>query len=82
MAEKLALVLYALGVVSLAGLYLNYKKHAKANLVSFIAVITAIVSVFFATETGTTGGEIRHTEIRANAAVPATAGETQEEDKD
>ena len=82
MAEKLALVLYALGVVSLAGLYLNYKKHAKANLVSFIAVIIAIVVVFFATETGTTGGEIRHTEIRANAAVPATAGETQEEDKD
>lgn len=82
MAEKLALVLYALGVVSLAGLYLNYKKHAKANLVSFIAVIIAIVGVFFATETGTTGGEIRHTEIRANATAPTTAGETQEEDKD
>lgn len=82
MAEKLALVLYALGVVSLAGLYLNYKKHAKANLVSFIAVIIAIVGVFFAIETGTTGGEIRHTEIRASASVPATVGETVGEDKD
>ena len=28
MAEKLAIVLYALGLVSLIGLYLNFKNHA------------------------------------------------------
>ena len=29
MAEKLALVLYVLGVISIVGLFLNYKKHAR-----------------------------------------------------
>jgi len=89
MAEKLAIVLYALGVISLAGLFLNYKKNAKAQLLSYVALIIAIVGVFFAQQTGTTGGEIRHTEIRANV-VPAggieknaASGEQSEsEDKD
>jgi hypothetical protein len=67
MAEKLALVLYVLGVISLGGLFLNYKKHAKAKLVSYAAVVIAVAGVFLAKETGTTGGEIRHTEIRPNA---------------
>ena len=67
MAEKLAIVLYALGVISLAGLFVNYKKQASAKWVSFVALIIAIVGVFFAQQTGTTGGEIRHTEIRTKA---------------
>ena len=67
MAEKLAIVLYVLGAISLAGLFLNYKKHAKAQLVSVAALVVAIGAVFFAQQTGTTGGEIRHSEIRANA---------------
>lgn len=74
MAEKLAIILYILGTISLAGLFLNYKKRAKAQLVSFVALIVAIVGVFFAQQTGTTGGEIRHTEIRANA-VPTVGAE-------
>lgn len=71
MAEKLAIVLYVLGVISLGGLFLNYKNNSKANLVSYVAVVVAFVGVFFAQQTGTTGGEIRHTEIRANAVQKA-----------
>ncbi len=89
MAEKLAIVLYVLGVISLAGLFLNYKKNSKAQLVSYVVLIVAIVGVFFAQQTGTTGGEIRHTEIRANAVQAvgtdqnAAAGEKGEsENKD
>lgn len=63
-AEKLAIVLYVLGIVSLIGLYFNYKNNPKAKLVSYLAIVTAFVGVFLATETGTSGGEIRHTEIR------------------
>ncbi len=78
MAEKLAIVLYALGLVSLIGLYMNIKNHAKANLISYLAVIIAVVGVFLGKQTGTTGGEIRHTEIRANANV-RNASETNSE---
>ncbi|MGL2966101.1 hypothetical protein [Flavobacterium sp. XGLA_31] len=69
MAEKLALVLYVLGAVSLLGLYTNIKKHSKANMISYLAALIALVGVFLAKETGTSGGEIRHTEIRSGAAV-------------
>ena len=82
MAEKLAIILYVLGAVSLAGLFLNYKKHSKAQLISYIALIIAIAGVFFAQQTGTTGGEIRHTEIRANAVSTIVGEEKVEEDKD
>lgn len=64
MAEKLAIVLYILGVISLLGLYTNIKYHSKAKLVSFLALAIATVAVFLAQQTGTSGGEIRHTEIR------------------
>ena len=69
MAEKLALVLYVLAGISLVGLYLNFKKHAKANLVPYFAFVIALVAVFLGKQTGTTGGEVRHTEIRANVNV-------------
>ena len=65
-AEKLALVLYILGAVSLYGLYANLKNHSKAKLTSYLALVIAIVGVVLAKSVGTSGGEIRHTEIRAN----------------
>ena len=66
MAEKLAVVLYVLGIISLGGLILSYLKNAKARMLSYVALVVAVVGVFFAQQTGTTGGEIRHTEIRPN----------------
>jgi uncharacterized membrane protein len=65
-AEKLALVLYVLGVVSLFGLYANLKNYSKAKLIPYLALVIAIVGVALAKSVGTSGGEIRHTEIRAN----------------
>lgn len=85
MAEKLALVLYALGVISLLGLYLNFKNNAKAAVVSYIAIVVAVSGVFLGKQTGTTGGEIRHTEIRATAtatAVDQNGTEDEEGDDD
>ncbi len=67
MAEKLAVVLYVLGIISLGGLILSYLKNAKATMLSYVALVVAVVGVFFAQQTGTSGGEIRHTEIRPNA---------------
>ena len=89
MAEKLAIVLYALGVIAFIGLFMSYKNNDKAKFVSYVAVVVAVIGVFFAQQTGTTGGEIRHNEIRANAVQTsgaeqnATAGEKGEaEDSD
>lgn len=67
MAEKLAVVLYVLGIVSLIGLYSNFKNNSKATIISYIAVVIASLGALLAQQTGTTGGEIRHTEIRDNA---------------
>lgn len=64
MAEKLAIVLYLLGLVAIVGFYFNIKNHAKACLVSYITATVAIIGVLLAVQTGTTGGEVRHTEIR------------------
>ena len=64
MAEKLAILLYLLGIISLIGLYSNFRKKQKTTLISYLALILVIVAVFLAKETGTSGGEIRHTEIR------------------
>ncbi|MFV5696485.1 hypothetical protein ACM55G_13730 [Flavobacterium sp. LB3P122] len=63
-AEKLAIVLYLLGGISILGIVLNIKNHAKAKFISFVAAIVAIVGVYLTTLVGTSGGEIRHTEIR------------------
>lgn len=78
-AEKLAIVLYLLGIISVAGLYTNFKNHSKAKLVSFLALTISLVAIFLAKETGTSGGEIRHTEIRTDAI---TKNLTNEKDAD
>lgn len=80
-AEKLALALYVLGAVSLFGLYANIKKHSRSKMVAIVVLVISIVAIYFAQLTGTTGGEIRHTEIRANAvgseATTNTTSETE-----
>lgn len=63
-AEKLAIVLYVLGVISITGLYFNFKNHSKAKLLSYAVLIVSILGVLLASKTGTSGGEIRHSEIR------------------
>lgn len=69
-AEKLAVVLYLLAGISLFGLYLNYKKHPKAAPISYLVLVLSLVAVFLAQKTGTSGGEIRHTEIRTPTGMP------------
>ena len=66
LAEKLAILLYALAIISLGSLYTAIKKHKLAKLLSFVTLILAIAAVAVATRVGTSGGEIRHTEIRDN----------------
>ncbi|MBC7607905.1 MAG: hypothetical protein H7199_13255 [Burkholderiales bacterium] len=63
-AEKLALLLYALGTLSLLSLFFSIKKNNFEKYTAIITLLLAIAAVFLAKEVGTSGGEIRHTEIR------------------
>ncbi|HEU4789808.1 MAG TPA: DUF2231 domain-containing protein [Flavobacterium sp.] len=80
LAEKLAVLLYVLGVLSLAGLYLNFKNNAKAKLLSFLILGVSTAGLFLVQKVGTSGGEIRHTEIRANANTMVNGSVKQSEE--
>lgn len=64
LAEKMALLLDVLGILSLIGFYFQYKNNPKQKLVSYTILILGIASLFVIQKVGTSGGEIRHTEIR------------------
>lgn len=68
LAEKLAFLLYILGVFSLLALVLNLKNNPKEKLVSFFVLGIATASLFLVQKVGISGGEIRHTEIREPSA--------------
>lgn len=63
-AETFAYLSYGLGILSLIGFWANWKEKSFSNLVSIIVLLFAVVVLFFGKEAGTTGGEIRHPEIR------------------
>ena len=50
---------------------MNIKNHAKAKWLTFLTLIVAVVAVFIGKEVGTSGGEIRHSEIRENTVENA-----------
>lgn len=77
-AETFALLSYILGSISLIGLWASFKQKTFSNLIFFTALLFAIVVLFFAKQVGTTGGEIRHTEIRTESGVDATKGTKKE----
>lgn len=78
MAEKLAAVMYAAGIFSLISFYFNLKKNSFERYTSIVTLILTAVAIFLAIETGITGGEIRHTEIRTESVQNIQ----QETDKD
>ncbi len=65
-AEIFAILLYILGAVSLLGLWANWLARSYSIYIAFITIAIAVAGLFYAKQTGTTGGEIRHTEIRAD----------------
>jgi len=82
LAEKLALVLYTLGVISLLGLYTNFKNHIKSKLISYLVLAIAAVGVFLAQQVGTSGGEVRHTEIRTKTSATSVSNPEHLENND
>ena len=74
-AEKFAIIMYATGFFGLLSLFASYKKYRFATIFSYITLALALVAGVLTKSVGTTGGEIRHTEIRANFVPTAGAEE-------
>ncbi len=66
-AEKFGLLSYFLGAVSLVAFFLSLKRKPFAKYLTYKVFILAILTLVFAKNAGTTGGEIRHPEIRTDA---------------
>lgn len=84
-AEIFVTLLYILGGISLIGLWANWKKKSFSNIISFATIAFTLIVLFYAKQTGTTGGEIRHTEIRAddsNNSTPVINGREEQGDDD
>ena len=81
-AETFAILSYILGGISLLGLWASFKQKSFSSIISIATLIFAFVVLFFAKQTGTTGGEIRHTEIRSGNNIPASENNNAEKDED
>lgn len=79
-AETFMKVLYGLGILAILGLIVNFKKQAKAAIVSYIVLILAIGAAVLSKNVGTSGGEIRHTEIRKNTSNSSTPDDKYQEE--
>lgn len=80
-AKLFAVLSYILGGLSLFGLWSSFKQMTFSNALKYITLVFAFVVLFFAKEAGTTGGEIRHTEIRSEYVSPP-ADNNMEKDED
>ena len=68
-AKLFALLSYVLGGLSLIGLWASFRQKTFSSIVSIAVLGMAIIVLVFAKQTGTTGGEIRHDEIRSGTST-------------
>lgn len=81
-AELFSTLTYILGGLSLLGLLASFKKKTFSKTISIVTLLFAFVVLFFGIETGTTGGEIRHTEIRGDNNKATLNNDYGKEDED
>jgi len=79
-AEVFALMSYLLGALSLFGIWASWKRKSFAKILSYVILAFSFVVLFFGSQTGTSGGEIRHTEIRSGQTVEAGDHEDGDDD--
>lgn len=65
-AETFAVLMYILGGLSVVALWASFKEKVYANYLGYAILGLTIVNIYFANQTGNSGGEIMHYEIRAD----------------
>jgi len=63
-AELFALLSYILGSAAALAVWSSLRKKSFAHYISYTILAYSCAVLYFALQTGTSGGEIRHTEIR------------------
>lgn len=81
MAESAIWFAVALGVLSIAALWLSVKSHALQRQFSYLVMVVAFLTFGMMARVNNSGGEIRHTEIRKGAA-PSSQGTQESEESD
>jgi uncharacterized membrane protein len=81
-AEIFSILSYILGGISLIGLLVSFKQKSLSNIFSMITLAFAFIVLFFGKLTGTTGGEIRHPEIRNENSAPVLDNNSSKTEKD
>ena len=71
-AESMAILSYLLGLASLLALWASWKGKSFSGILSYAVLALSLVTIFLGKQTGTSGGEIRHTEIRSGASADAS----------
>lgn len=80
-AELFFTAILILGGISLVTMFLEIRKSKFAKFGFIFVILLSLAAGFLAKNVGTTGGEIRHTEIRNDAnLIQIQAGEEHDED--
>jgi len=66
MANIYSIMTFILGSFSILALLTSFKNKVIYKFIRIIILIFSFIILYFAQETGRSGGEIRHTEIRNN----------------
>lgn len=74
-AETFALLSYILGALSLLSLVASWKKMKMAAISGYAVMLLALLVSYMGRQTGTTGGEIKHDEIRSGNQVENNSDE-------
>lgn len=69
-AEIFTILSGVLAAISIIGLWAGFKQMKHANKIAIVTLLYTLVVLFFARQTGTTGGEIKHPEIRSQYTDP------------
>jgi uncharacterized membrane protein len=69
-AETFAIFNYLIGIVSLVGFLAFFRFKFLVRYMAWVVLVIGFAGLYFGKVTGTTGGEIRHTEIRSDFSLP------------
>lgn len=63
-AKTFTILSVIIGLLSIVGLLANWKEKSFSNMMAYFTLAFCVVVLYFAKQTATTGGQVRHTEIR------------------